>query len=263
MAKLTNAFKLSPKRLPASTRWLISGSVLICLIAFTSSKQAIRAIPDINVQLVEQEGVHFVIADQVHALVQTHVLDDIKKSGAEGKLHLGHIERLLEKNAFIHSASISQGLNGSLLVEVVQTRPIARIIGFRGSDYYLSEEGRTMPVSPLYTSRVMTLEGPGARVLVENNPKKDSAAKALFTFVAKLQTDAFWQKQIAGLEVNSRGEILMFPQVGQQVLEFGTTEETESKLKRLMAFYRHIMPSKGWGKYGLVSVKYKNQIVCQ
>ena len=263
MAKFANTFKLPKSRLSSASRWLISCLVLISLIAFTSRKQAIRTIPDIKVLLVEQEGLHFVNADQVHALVQTHVLDDIKKSGAEGKLHLGRIERQLERNAFIHEASISQGLNGSLLVEVVQTRPIARIIGFRGTDYYLSEEGRSMPVSPLYTSRVMTMEGPGARVLIEKDPKTDSAAKALFTFVRKLQTDGFWQKQIAGLEINSKGEILMFPQVGQQVLEFGNTEETESKMRRLMAFYRHIMPIKGWGRYGLVSVKYKNQIICQ
>ena len=263
MAKMANSFKLPPAKRSAPARWLISGLVLVSLIAFTSRKQAIRSIPDIKVVLTEQEGVHFVNAEQMHALVQTHVLDDIKKSGADGRLHLGRIERLLERNAFIHNAALSQALDGSLLLEIQQTRPIARIIGFRGSDYYVSQEGRTMLVSPMYTSRVMTLEGPGARVLIENNPNKDSAAKALFTFVSRLQTDPFWQKQIAGLEVNSRGEILLFPQVGQQVFEFGNTEESESKLKRLMAFYQHIMPTKGWSKYSFVSVKYKNQIVCQ
>ena len=40
-------------------------------------------------------------------------------------------------------------------------------------------------------------------------------------------------------------------------------EDYVDKLKRLKIFYKQILPSKGWNSYEKVSVKYKNQIVCE
>jgi cell division protein FtsQ len=69
--------------------------------------------------------------------------------------------------------------------------------------------------------------------------------------------------QIAQIDVNSQGKIVMIPQVGGQRLEFGRADDVEHKFKRLEIFFKEIMPTKGWNTYSRVNVEYKDQIICE
>jgi cell division protein FtsQ len=53
------------------------------------------------------------------------------------------------------------------------------------------------------------------------------------------------------------------PQVTKQIVEFGKAEEVEKKFRKLMAFYKNILPYKGWNTYERVSLKFNDQIVCK
>ena len=78
-----------------------------------------------------------------------------------------------------------------------------------------------------------------------------------------IEMDEFLKAQIAQLEINELGEIVMYPQIGKQYIEFGKAENFEIKFRKLRAFYKEILPVKGWGTYQRVSLKYQNQIVCE
>ncbi|MBO6763035.1 MAG: cell division protein FtsQ, partial [Roseivirga sp.] len=69
--------------------------------------------------------------------------------------------------------------------------------------------------------------------------------------------------QIGHIDINSKGKVVMYPQVGDQRLEFGYAEDLERKFKKLEIFFKQIMPSKGWNIYERVNVEYKDQIICE
>ena len=52
-------------------------------------------------------------------------------------------------------------------------------------------------------------------------------------------------------------------QVGKQKIEFGNPENVENKFFRLSVLVKKVLPSVGWNKYERVSLKYKDQIVCE
>jgi cell division protein FtsQ len=255
--------KLGFRSVPAVWRWAGMGVVFLGLIAFTSKRRFAKEDQEIKVEIAQKDWLQFVDEEQTHQLVEHQVLAAIKEQGIGKPILLGKIEAMLERNPFIHKANISQALSGTITVEIEQSEPIARVLGLFGGDHYITKGGRVIPVSPLYTTRVLLLEGPGARRLLQALPAKDSAALCLFDLVSRIRQDAFWHAQAAQLYVHTDGSVRLFPQVGQQVFELGQPGNLEAKFKRMEAFYKHILPHKGWGRYRTVNVQYQNQIICQ
>ena len=75
--------------------------------------------------------------------------------------------------------------------------------------------------------------------------------------------DEFWKAQITQLSVTKDGNISVIPEVGNHIIDFGIATDVETKLNKIKILYQKILPAKGWGKYKVISVKYRNQIVCE
>ena len=78
-----------------------------------------------------------------------------------------------------------------------------------------------------------------------------------------IRNNEFWMAQIAQLDIDSKSRITMFPQVGDEKIEFGKPDDLETKFKKLMIFYKEILPRTGWNKYSRVNLEYEGQIVTE
>jgi cell division protein FtsQ len=130
-----------------------------------------------------------------------------------------------------------------------------------GADGYITKEGLIIPTSSTYTSRVLILEGNYVDQLI--NQGNLDLMPELLPLIQFITQDEFWNAQVTGLEINHRNDIRIHQQVGKQVIEFGDALDFVSKFKRIEVLYKEILPRKGWNAYERISVKYKNQIVCE
>jgi cell division protein FtsQ len=146
-------------------------------------------------------------------------------------------------------------------VSITQHEPIARSARPDAADGYITKEGLIIPTSPTYTSRVLILEGEYAEQLM--NQGSVDAMPELMPLIQFITKDEFWNAQVTELEINKRNDIRLHQQVGKQVIEFGDALDFESKFKRIEVLYKEILPRKGWNAYERISVKFKNQIVCE
>ena len=78
-----------------------------------------------------------------------------------------------------------------------------------------------------------------------------------------INENPFWKAQIAQIDITNNGELILYPQVTKQYVEFGTVENMRVKFKRLKMFYKNILPQQGWNKYSRISLKFKDQIICE
>jgi cell division protein FtsQ len=62
-----------------------------------------------------------------------------------------------------------------------------------------------------------------------------------------------WKAQIAHIYLDPSGEISLYPQVGQQIIDFGTPTDIQQKFDKLFAFYNRIVPVKGWSAFSFQS----------
>jgi cell division protein FtsQ len=78
-----------------------------------------------------------------------------------------------------------------------------------------------------------------------------------------LENDPFWNAQIEQIYIDSSGDIILSPRVGDHKIIFGDLKDMGTKFNKLYTFYKNIVPEEGWEKYSTVNLKYKDQIVCK
>ncbi len=235
--------------------------MLLILIGFTSSKNAGRAIHDVIIDIEQKDGNFFVDKPEVLSLLNAQNTDYVLGLPI-GEVDLKLLERRLEEHSFVEEAQVAYDLRGNLLVDIDQSKPIARIYDPRGPDNYINFNGKLLPFNSKHTARVPLLEL-DKKVSWEENLNETEEGARLFELLNYIEADEFWKAQIAHLILKKNGDIEMIPQVTKQKIVFGTPEDIEDKFRRLEVFYKDILPNKGWNTYAVVNLKFKDQIVCK
>jgi cell division protein FtsQ len=150
-----------------------------------------------------------------------------------------------------------------LIINIDQSRPVARMVGKKLHDRYISAYGDVLPVSKNFTARVMLVSGPWTDNPDLLNLGTTPSGRSMLELIGFIIDDPFWKSQIAEIYVDKKDEITFYTQVSKQCIEFGKPENIELKFKKLRIFYKEILPAKGWNTYERVSLKYTNQIVCE
>ena len=232
------------------------------LIAFGERKHGGNVVKDIVIELGNLNENHF--------LDEADVLKLVENSGQAligtgiDRINLKEIEAKLKYDRHISEAQLFGDLKGNLIVNVELRRPIARIVQSDALDAYISEDGVVMPVSEKYTSRVMLLSGPFVKKMIEmRDLKKTDEGKQILEMIEFIRDNKFWKAQIAQMDIKADGKISLFPQVTGQRVEFGKAENIEEKFKKLMIFYKEILPQRGWTKYERVNLEYEGQVIAE
>lgn len=232
------------------------------LIAFGERKHGGNVVKDIVIELDNLNENHFLDEADVLKLVENSG-QAIIGTGID-RINLKEIEAKLKYDRHISEAQLFGDLKGNLIVNVELRRPIARIVQSDALDAYISEDGVIMPVSEKYTSRVMLLSGPFVKKMIEmTDLKKTDEGKQILQMIDFIREDKFWKAQIAQMDIKADGKISLFPQVTGQRVEFGKAENIEEKFKKLMIFYKEILPQRGWTKYERVNLEYEGQVIAE
>lgn len=245
----------------------IGAAILVVLltIAFTERRQGNVAIKDISIRMENINDNHFLEESDIQTLMQLSK-ENLKGASVE-KVNLKSIEKKIMNDPFIQDADLYSDLKGNVVARVELRRPIARIVRNDGPDGYIAEDGTLMPTSDKFTPRVVLISGGYARkLLLLDNVNKVEGGKDLITLINKIREDEFWSAQIAQLDIDSKMNVVIYPQVGDERIEFGkpgNADEQEAKLKKLMIYYKEILPRVGWNRYNRVNLQYEGQIVAE
>lgn len=232
------------------------------LIAFSERKRGGSVCNDIVIELDNLHQNHFLDEADIMKLVEGSG-QSIKGNGID-RIDLKAIEHKLKYDKHILDAELFGDLKGNLIVKVELRRPIARIVQSDAPDAYIAEDGVIMPVSEKYSSRVVLISGNFVKRLLESEDfSKTKEGMQIMEMIGFINEDDFWKAQVAQLDINSDGKITLYPQVTGQRVEFGVAENIETKFKKLMIFYKEILPQRGWTKYERVNLEYDKQIIAE
>lgn len=239
---------------------LIAG--ILALIAFTGRDYTNDVVNNVQVSINNDEENHVLEEQDIFNLMQ---LDRENLLGASVKsLNLRNLEQRILTNRWVNDADVYIDLKGNLFIEVHLRRALARMLRPDGSGAFIAVDGTIMPVPNRFAVRKLVITGTKVHSLIQNeNLHKDEYGAALMSLLHQLNEDEFWRAQITQLDISPAGKIIMIPQVGGQVIEFGYPDNAEEKLKKLGIFFTRILPTRGWNRYHRVNVEYQNQIVAE
>lgn len=236
--------------------------VIFGSIGLVEKEYAERTCTSIHVDIDNQFENYFINESDVIDLI-THGGEYRIVGESFDNLDLKAIEKELLDTKFIRNAEVYKDLEGNLMISINQSRPIARMISRKMKDRYISNQGRVLPLSKRYTARVVLIDGAFADNAKLYDLYETEMGSQLMDLLNYIEENEFWKAQIAQLTIDKKGNIKINTQVSKQVVDFGQPVDIEKKFMKLKIFYKDILPAKGWNSYNQVSVKFKDQIVCE
>lgn len=242
---------------------------LVAGLGFTSTRMASTECTGIKVNLKDSAGSGFYTQQEI----KTKILRDGK--GLLGypvnEINTRELEARLLKSPYLERADVYTSVNGLLNIDVVQRKPIVRIITPAQNSYYLDEQGYILPARGRYSPHVLVANGyftEGSelnrviRLDSLENREKYSEWFDILQFAKFIRKDRFWNAQIVQVFLNRNQDFELIPRVGAHQIILGGMENYDLKLRKLKVFYEEGLNYEGWNKYACINLKYKNQIIC-
>jgi len=248
--------------------WIVALLAIIITLGFVniSREQTAFSKPIINIDY-ETEN---------RFIDENDILSQILNKNDTGALFLNHfsanqLEEKLSNSHSIKDVQVYKTIDGKLVVNVKQRRPIVRIFS-RNESYYIDEKGNLMPLSNKYTARLLVVNGNlnepfGKRYRFNYSNLNDTLAEKtvlddIYKIANYIDNSEFWNAQIEQIDVNKLHEFELVPKVGNHKIVLGGVENLEGKFEKLMIFYQKGLSKTGWNEYSEINLKYKNQVVC-
>ena len=233
--------------------------VSLFIVVFAKNVHRLQKCKKVNIVIEGNNENRLITPQEIYALIAPNVVES-----PEGKpfdrINFKRIEDRVKTNRLVKTCQVHRDLSGEMTIDIREHTPIARIVSNNRPDDYVTEKGEFIGISPHYAIRTLLLSG-GYFELIPN--LKSLKSKPILDLVNSINEDIFWKAQISQLVVEKDGGITLIPEIGNHQIEFGMGIEIEEKFKKLKIVYREILPVKGWDKYRKISVKYRNQIVCE
>lgn len=249
-------------RLKKRAKILLTAIAIFAAVGFAGRHYARVSNGQVLIQLnYAQEG-QLLTESDIEAIVNDFRRGD-SLATEPGAINLVALENRIRQYNFVEDCQVSRDLKGTLVINVTQRKPVARVMRNKGGSYYISDEGKMIPTSDKFTARVPIVTGEGTDSLSNLDTLVQPYGKALVEVLNFIDKDPFWKAQIAQIDIDKDLHLTLYPTVGEQLIEFGEPADVEKKFQRLALFYEKIVPAKGWTAYRKVKVGFNNQIVCE
>lgn len=238
--------------------WLVFLAGLVVSMSFIDIKKSATVCKDVQVIIpgnqyfIDKHEVDNILGLNSHMLIGRKLQD----------INIHGLEMRLKANPFIEFVKVYTDMDGVIMVEISQRRPLMRIINKYSQDFYIDQHGLKIPLSDNFTARVLVANGEIDEIYNGRiDTLKSQLTRDLFKTAVFIGKDSLWTAQIAQLYVNPSREIELVPRVGNQHILLGNADSLEVKFANLKAFYKQAIPQVGWDAYKVINIKYPNQVI--
>ncbi|GEO03964.1 hypothetical protein AAE02nite_16280 [Adhaeribacter aerolatus] len=233
------------------------------LVTFVNKRQEKRIVEKIYITIDNEYNNYFISDREVKSILTQYGTSKIEGLNAND-IDLKQLERRIKSHKFVQDAEVYRDLAGNVNIKIQQNRPIARIVHpDSDKDIYIDENGSVLPLSDRFTARVIPITKAENLPAISKGFFQDSTGKSYLALLKFIEQDNFWKAQLAQMHIDAKGKISFLPQIGNETIEFGKPEDIEQKFKKILIFYRKVLPAMGWDRYRRVNVEFKDQIICE
>ncbi|WP_417199995.1 cell division protein FtsQ/DivIB [Bizionia sp.] len=221
--------------------------LVVGLFAFSSKKNDKRLVSNPEINFNGEDNL-FITHETVSKLLI------VNQGGAKNvpkeTIDLNLLESALNSNPMIKSAQVFVDVNGRLIADVEQKKPIARVE--HSASFYIDDAGNYMPLSTNYTARVPLVTGDVSKNDLQN----------VYEMAMKVKDDAFLSKHVTSIHQHKDKSIsLRLRQCAFEVY-VGGLEKLDKKINNLKVFYKKAFKENILNNYSKVNLQFDSQVVC-
>lgn len=240
---------------------------LVSLTAFINIRHSNTLCSAIDVRIKAPKESQLIDSIQVlnqlnkeYSAIVGHPLSDINIQG---------IEKLLQDLPWPQATNVSVQYNGTLAINIEQSKPLFRVLNRSGKGYYVNKNGHLYPLNdrncarvPLLTGNINSPYSKSLNLTHDSISKRYSLLKDAFDLFCYIQNDKILRVLIDQVYINEQNEFEIIPILGTHTILIGNLNNLNTKFNKLKIFYTQALPVHGWDKYNKINLKYNNQVVC-
>jgi cell division protein FtsQ len=252
--------------------------LLACLIAsarYVRRRQAVQLCTGVEIVVRDSLRTGFMTPRSIRGLLDRNGLKPTGELLRE--IDLPELERVIAAQPYVRKVDVFTSLDGVVRIEVEQHTPVLRVQSENGYRFYLSADGRVMPLRrtsvpadvPVVTGLPTFSFGTefAGKIPETGEDEKISDKNAIFcrnliNFVEFLKNDPFWGDQVVQIDIVPENEVELIPRVGTGIIRLGDLEGYKEKLDKLFRFYRRGLAYEGWNKYSVIDIRFRDQVIC-
>ena len=228
---------------------IISVIVLITMIIIAFLQRRDLVCEHIIVQVENRENYSFIKAENIASFLNNNGIKCVGLKTSE--INLLEVENTVKKIKVVRDAVCYFNMKGDLYVKVWQRIPKYRVKSLSG-DYFVDDNREIFPANSSTVAYVPLITG---------KLSTDFATNQLFDLISFIENDRFLATAFTQITVNDE-RVSLIPRVGNFVVVLGDVDNFESKLTKYKTFIKKVYKYKEWNKYSVISLEYKNQVVC-
>ena len=161
------------------------------------------------------------------------------------------VEAALHDSEYLENVDCYKAQNGKVVISATQLVPVLRVFD-GGASYYVNARGKRMSATASYHADVPIVEG---------HFTKDFTPMRILPLIDYVNSDQVLRSLVSMYCIKDTNDIFVVPTIKGHVVNLGNADNYVNKFKKLLLFYRKVMPVKGWLTYDTVSVKWTHQVV--
>ncbi len=232
------------------------------IVGLGAARQDNAKVSSLRPVILNEENNHFLEMDDVTKLVrdiQERPLEECK----QGEVKIHEIESSLEENPYVKRAEAYTDVGGNVVVELELRKPLARIMYEDGTGFYLDREYNKVDLSNSYSANTLLIRGLEREPLAPRDTVKSEQLNEMHDFLNFVDRSELLRSQISEIVVRPNGDMVIYPELGDVIIEFGKPEDIQKKFANMETFYRRVLTYSGWSKYKSISLKYEGQVVAK
>jgi cell division protein FtsQ len=244
---------------------LLYGSLTLfswMIVGLGAARQNSARVSSLQPVILNEENNHFLGMDDVKDMVreiQERPLEECK----QGEVKIEEIEKTLDKNPYVKKAEAFTDLAGNVVVELELRKPLARVMYEDGTGFYLDHEFNKVDLSNTYSANTPLVRGLDREPLEPRDTVKSEQLNEMREFLEYVDRSELLRSQVSEIVAQSNGDLVIYPEMGDVLVEFGKPTDVRQKFANMELFYRRVLNHTGWKKYRSISLKFKGQIVAR
>jgi cell division protein FtsQ len=239
---------------------LTAGVLFIVVLGSAIKKQNLLVCRNVEVKIDYDSGLAFLRESDIKDKVNFISGDSITGKKLT-QINFKTLEAEIKKNPYVKNAEVFVNQQQDIEIEVIQKRPLLRVINSDGVSYYIAEDGDKIPLCDNFTAHVALALG---NVEMHKDGRRDSTVQnALFRLMQFVRKDDFLNALVDQVYVDEDGQMDIIPKMGGHTIHFGMADNMQEKFDRLKLFYKEGLQRVGWTKYKAIDLRYKDEVVCE
>jgi cell division protein FtsQ len=249
----------SLRKIFTAAGWLAIGTGVLLLLLASISRRNSERCSGMSVSISGYGNDYFITKDDVENILRREN-GKVFKNELVHQINLASLETSVEKIEWVKNAELYFDNNNILRVKITERVPIARIFTTSGESYYLDTSWNRLPLSNEFSARVPVFTNfPGdSKTLTGSDSLLLKDICILSQFIGN---HPFWMAQIDQINITHDSTFDLYPELGDQVIHFGSAKDVEQKFHNLFCFYKQVLAKYGWSRYSEINVQFKGQVV--